>query len=174
MSKSGIFVVDSDVFITAKDRYYAFDLCPGFWKCVLHSHATGRVNSIDRVKTELLMGSDTDYLVAWVKRSVPDTFFKSVGEQAVVAKYGEIMRWSQRSSQHMDAAKAKFATGADGWLVAYAAVHGQVVVTNEQPAPASKKDIKIPDVCQQFAVPFVDTFQMLRGLGARFDWDEPR
>ncbi|MCG8556092.1 MAG: DUF4411 family protein [Proteobacteria bacterium] len=29
------YVVDSDVFITAKNRYYAFDICPGFWKSVI-------------------------------------------------------------------------------------------------------------------------------------------
>ena len=40
----------------------------------------------------------------------------------------------------------KFATGADGWLVAHARVHGATVVTNEQSAPDSKREIKLPDV----------------------------
>ena len=37
------YVVDSDVFITAKNLYYSFDICPGFWKSVVHHHREGRV-----------------------------------------------------------------------------------------------------------------------------------
>ena len=33
------FLLDSDVFIAAKNAYYAFDICPGFWKGVLRAHA---------------------------------------------------------------------------------------------------------------------------------------
>ena len=39
----------------------------------------------------------------------------------------------------------------------------------EQPAPYSEKDIKIPDVCDQFNVAWVNTFDMLESLGIRFD-----
>ena len=31
MMAGQIYLVDSDVFITAKNLYYSFDLCPGFW-----------------------------------------------------------------------------------------------------------------------------------------------
>ncbi len=36
------YLVDSDVLITAKNLYYAFDICPGFWKCLLHHHRENR------------------------------------------------------------------------------------------------------------------------------------
>ena len=78
--------------------------------------------------------------------------------------------WVQRHPNYFDHAKAKFATGADGWLVACAQVRGATVVTNEQPAPASRKDVKLPDVCDKFKVPRQSTFVMLRALGAQFDW----
>ncbi|HKP62829.1 MAG TPA: DUF4411 family protein [Polyangiales bacterium] len=70
------------------------------------------------------------------------------------------------------AAKAKFASGADGWLVAFAAVQNGVVVTNEQPAPESKREIKLPDVCVQFGVQYKDAFQMLRELAVQFDYSD--
>ncbi len=57
MRKDAIYLVDSDVFITAKNLYYAFGLCPGFWKSVLHHHRTGRIFSVDRVRGELLAGN---------------------------------------------------------------------------------------------------------------------
>ena len=67
-------------------------------------------------------------------------------------------------------AKAKFATEADGWLVAYAMTRGAVVVTNEQPRPESRSRILLPDVCNQFGVTRQGTFWMLKELGIRFDW----
>ena len=164
------YLVDSDVLITAKNLYYAFDLCPGFWKSLLHYHGEGRVFSVDRVRNELLVGRSDEDLFQWVKNDVPEEFFLPVDTEEVVRVYTEIMMWVQRHPNYFDHAKAKFATGADGWLVACAQVRGATVVTNEQPAPASRKDVKLPDVCDEFKVPRRNTFVMLRALGAQFDW----
>ncbi len=164
------YLVDSDVFITAKNLYYSFDLCPGFWRSVLHHHREGRVFSVDRVRSELLAGSRTDTLVQWVRDAVPSTFFLPVDSGAVQSAYTDIMMWLQRHPRYFDQAKAKFATGADGWLVACARVHDAIVVTNEQSAPESRREIKLPDVCDQFGVRRDGTFAMLRALAVQFDW----
>lgn len=166
--KHSRFAIDSDVLITAKNRYYAFPICPGFWECLLHGHSKDSIHSIDRVRQELLNGSPEEDLVQWVSKSVPASFFHSCGEQNVVDAFGEIMLWAQRHHRYTDSAKAKFATGADGWLVAYSRVHGSTVVTNEERAPDSQKNIKLPDVCDAFGVDTVDTFRMLATIGARF------
>lgn len=166
------YLVDSDVFITAKNLYYAFDLCPGFWKSLLHYHGEGRVFSVDRVRNELLAGRSDEDLFQWVKNDVPQKFFLPVDTDEVGRVYTEIMMWVQRHPKYFDHAKAKFATGADGWLVACAQVRDATVVTNEQPAPTSRKDVKLPDVCEEFKVPRQNTFAMLRALGAQFDWTE--
>ncbi|NOZ78586.1 MAG: DUF4411 family protein [Acidobacteria bacterium] len=170
MRASQRYIIDSDVLITAKNLYYAFDLCPGFWKSLIHHHREGRLFSVDRVRNELLAGRKTEDLVRWVKDDLPRSFFLDVDTDAVTSAYTEIMMWVQRHPKYFDSAKAKFATGADGWLVACARVHGAIVVTNEQPAPDSKKEIKLPDVCDQFAVKRENTFAMLRALCVRFDW----
>ena len=164
------YLVDADVFITAKNLYYPFDICPGFWKSLLHHHRAGRIYSIDRVRGELLAASRTEDLVLWVRNEVPDDFFLPVDTAEVSDAYTDIMMWVQRQTRFFDHAKAKFATGADGWLVAYALVHGATVVTNEQSAPQSKKDVKLPDLCDQFGVRRYNTFAMLRALNVRFDW----
>lgn len=169
MSPHTLYLLDSDVLIAAKNLYYAFDICPGFWQGLLQQHAWGRVCSISRVRSELVAGRKTEDLVRWVEKEVPEAFFLAVDDGAVPAIYTEIMLWAQRHTSYLDRAKAKFATGADGWLVAYAKVHGAVVVTNEQPAPESKTEIKLPDVCTQFSVPCASVFTMLRDLALRFD-----
>ena len=75
----------------------------------------------------------------------------------------------QRNAQFFDRAKAKFATEADGWLVAYSMVNGTVVATNEQPRPESRNRVLLPDVCARFEVSYKDTFSMLRELTMQFD-----
>lgn len=127
-------------FITAKNLYYAFDICPGFWKSVVHHHRAGRVFSIDRVRSELLAGHKTEDLIRWVRNDIPNSFFIQVDTDVVVRAYTDIMMWAQCHPRYFDIAKAKFATGADGWLVAYARVHGSTIVTNEQSAPESRRE----------------------------------
>ncbi len=170
MADQTTYLVDSDVLITAKNLYYAFDLCPGFWKTLLHYHGEDRIFSVDRVRNELLVGRSDEDLFQWVKNDVPEEFFLPVDTGEVARVYTEIMMWVQRHPNYFEHAKAKFATGADGWLVACAQVRGATVVTNEQPAPASRKDVKLPDVCDEFKVPQQNAFVMLRTLGAQFDW----
>ncbi len=170
MADQPTYLVDSDVLITAKNLYYAFDLCPGFWKTLIHCHGEGRVFSVDRVRNELLVGRSDEDLFRWVKNVVPEEFFLPVDTDEVARVYTEVMMWVQGHPSYFNPAKAKFATGADGWLVACAQVRGATVVRNEQPAPASRRDVKLPDVCDAFGVPRQDTFAMLRALGAQFDW----
>jgi hypothetical protein len=122
MKPESVYLLDSDVFIAAKNAYYAFDICPGFWSALLEQHAKNNIFSISRVRGELLAGRETEDLFKWVKELVPRTFFLDVDDEPVSRKYTEVMLWSQRHAQYSDQAKAKFATGADGWLVAYAAV----------------------------------------------------
>ena len=52
------FLIDSDVFITSKNLYYAFDICPGFWNSLVHHYHEGELRSIDRVRVELLAGRE--------------------------------------------------------------------------------------------------------------------
>lgn len=164
------FVLDSDVFIAAKNSYYAFTICPGFWDSLIHHHEIENVCSIDRVRSELLAGRRTEDLVRWVRESLPVAFFRDTADAAVLQAYSDIMLWVQRNSQYFDHAKAKFATEADGWLVAYAMVNEVAVVTNEQSRPQSRSRILLPDVCDKFNVTYKDTFLMLTDLAVRYDW----
>lgn len=170
MSTDHPYVLDSDVFIAAKNSYYAFSICPGFWDSLIHHYGAGNVRSIDRVRGELLAGRKTEDLVQWVKKQLPPAFFLDTDEEAVTDAYGRVMLWVQRNAQYLDQAKAKFATEADGWLVAYAMIHGVTVITNEQPRPQSRNRILLPDVCNHFNVTYMDTFAMLHELSIRYEW----
>ena len=64
-------LVDSDVFITAKNLYWSLDTCPGFWKSLVCHHREGRVFRIDRVRSKPLTGQWTEGSVRRVKEHVP-------------------------------------------------------------------------------------------------------
>jgi hypothetical protein len=164
-----MYLIDSDVFISAKNAYYAFDICPGFWSSLITGHQAGHVHSLDRIRQELLAGRDEEDLVQWVRNSVPNEFFLSTQNPDVITAYQAIMLWVQRNAQYTDNAKAKFATEADGWLVAFAQAEQREVVTHEQPRPDARNRILLPDICNQFGVTYRDPFEMLRVLGVQYN-----
>jgi Domain of unknown function (DUF4411) len=165
------YLLDANVFIEAKRRYYAFDVCPGFWECLVWHHGQISVQSIDRVKQELELGDDD--LKQWVDSVMPSTCFASSDAAEVISEYAQMQIWVQQQPQFSQDAKAEFAAKADAWLIAYAKVNNLVLVTHEAPAPASRRRVPIPSVCEAFDVPYVDTFAMLRDLEAQFNWRQP-
>lgn len=60
-----MYLLDANVFIEAKNRYYDFDICPGFWEWIDGAVRLDKVASITRVYDELKEGGDT--LAEWVK-----------------------------------------------------------------------------------------------------------
>jgi hypothetical protein len=159
------FVLDANVFIEAHKRYYAFDICPGYWATLLDRHSGGRVCSIDRVRDELLDQSDA--LADWV-RQIPGAFFVRTGNRPEAEWYGRIMTWLQAQSAYSTAAKTDFAAKADGWLIAHAKAQGLTVATDEVLNPAIRRRVPVPNVCVAFGVDYVNTFDMLRALRASF------
>lgn len=165
-----LFLLDADVLIGAHRRYYALDLCPGFWECLIHHCGENRVRSIDRVRDEILINSDR--LAGWVKQAPVDLFVSSA-DTAVTDTYIDINHWVQTNRQFQPQAKEKFARAADGWVATYAKVNNSVVVTQEVFSANVKKTVPLPNVCQQFGVKYCDTFEMLNVLDVRFDWEPP-
>ncbi|HQE16557.1 MAG TPA: DUF4411 family protein [Mycobacterium sp.] len=75
-----MYLVDANVLIEAKNRYYAFDIAPGFWEWLEGAHATGEVGSIEAVRSELVGGNDE--LSEWAKAN--GSFFQPIVKLAPV------------------------------------------------------------------------------------------
>lgn len=159
---NGKYLLDASVLITAYRSYYAFDICPGFWQSILDHFAAGRIFSTQRVKTELLR--TTDALSDWVKASLPGGFFIDDSSAAVILEYRPMMTWVV-SKGFLPAAQAKFASDADGWLVATSKHAGYCLVTLEARQDGARARVPIPNVCEEFSVPYCNTSEMLRALG---------
>jgi len=170
MPNSIKYILDANIFIEAKRRYYAFELCPGFWVSLLHHNSIGNLESIDHVAGELLKGKDI--LATWSKQA--KDLFAVTDDKLVLAAYGDIIQWVQDQSHYTDAAKSEFAVDPDAWVIAYAKANNAVFVTHEMPDLKSRRRVKIPDVCNNFSVKYTNTFDMLRELNIAFDWNNQK
>ncbi len=159
------FLLDANVLIEAHRRYYAFDICPGFWDALVLHNTGGRLLSIDRVRNFELAGNDT--LADWAAARTPGQFFAESTDRDIVDSYAEANRWVNAQARFPQNARAEFADSVDGWLIAYAKAKGLTLVTQEVPARQGAK-IKIPDVCEAMGVRWLNTFGMLRALGSSF------
>jgi hypothetical protein len=157
------YLLDANVLITAKNTYYGFQICPGFWDVLLYEHKRERVFSVEPIQDELLKGDDD--LSEWV-RTLPSGFFIKCNR--AVTDFGAMQKWAALNPQFMPAAKEKFARVADGWLMATAKVLGFTVVTQEKYNPDIKREVPIPNVCKHFSVKYMDTFAMLNAMKASF------
>lgn len=166
MNTIKIFLLDANVFIEAKRRYYAFDLCPGFWESLIWNYRQNRILSINQVKKELEDGKDE--LSKWITSKMPLDCFISTNTALVSNWFGKMQAWVQGQSQFLDEAKAEFAAKPDCWLVAYAKANDFILVTQEVLNPAVRRKIPIPNVCKAFDVDYIDTFGMLKTLGVKF------
>ncbi|MGI9028578.1 MAG: DUF4411 family protein [Ilumatobacteraceae bacterium] len=158
-------LLDANVLIEAKNRYYGFDLVPAFWTWLEERAEAGEIASTDMIYDELKDGGDD--LASWVKDRRDLLFHVPSSSQVVANAVGRLGTWAQ-SEGYKPHVLADFMDGADPFLVGGALETGSIVVTQETPAGASRKRVKIPDACHHLSVPYENTFEMMRALGARF------
>lgn len=165
------YLLDANVFIEAKNRYYGFDLCPAFWAWLAEANATGRVASVEKVGQELR--DRKDELSDWAKEQGSDFFLPP--DEDVLRSLVAATQWAtgKLDDPYRQSAINEFAGSADLYLVAHAHAHGLTVVTHEVAAPDAKKEIKIPDVCEALRIPCMNPFAMLKAEGPVFVLETP-
>jgi hypothetical protein len=152
--------LDSNIFIQAKQGPYAFDLAPGFWTHLETQFKAGSILCPIMVYTELC--SFEDELKVWVQKlQATKTVFLTPCSPAQ-KKFADVANWVQTT--YKPAQAASFLSGADPWLVAQAATHNGTVVTQESLVGANSQQVKIPNTCKQFSVPYIDLYSFLRIL----------
>lgn len=156
------FVLDANVFIEARNRYYAFDICPGFWDWLADEEDIGRVLTVDAVRDELF-GREDD-LTEWI-RGRPESFFESP-DAAVLPPLATLASWV-RAQRYRPSAVTEFLASADYYLIASAMARGHTVVTHEKPSDGIKH-VKIPEPCIAHGVEVISPFVMLRRMRVRF------
>jgi len=159
-----IYLLDSNIFIEAKNRYYGFDFCPAFWDFLDNEIDKTTIVTIKEVYTELSKGDDD--LALWIKERKDSSFFTAIDDEETQIEFAQIAQYVVNNFSQEEA--NKFLSVADPWLIAKAKVLGATIVTHEVFAYPNPKKVKIPNICVQFGVSYDNPFNMLRNLGAQF------
>jgi len=158
-----MYLLDSNTYIQAKNQYYGMDFCPAYWGWLDQQFQSGQLASIQMVAQELKSGNDD--LAKWVKDR-PEHFLPQDDEVTQV-NFTEIVNHVAKQS-FQPASLDSFLEKADPWLIAKAKALGATLVTHEALLNKHTRKVKIPNICKTFDVPCIDTFTLLRKLGARF------
>jgi len=156
------YLLDTNVFIQAKNLHYGLDFCPAFWDWLIANNGAGNVFSIEKVGDEI--EAVADELSNWAKPLGEGFFLKP--DAALLPALGATSTWAT-GQNYEPAAVNTFLQVADYYLVAHALAHGYTVVTHEI-AAASTKKIKIPNACIGLNLKCMTPYEMLRIERARF------
>jgi hypothetical protein len=156
------YLLDANVFMSAKNLHYGLDFCPAFWEWLAHKGHTGTVASIDKVADEIEAGQDE--LSDWARDHGQALFRRT--QAALAPHFTQVSTWAT-GQQYTPAAINTFLQVADFYLLAHALAGNHVVVTHEVSANSPGR-IKIPNACVGLGVRFMTPYQMLRTEQARF------
>jgi predicted nucleic acid-binding protein len=155
------YLLDTNVLIEAENRYYAFDLAPGFWEWLERDAAAGVIGSVEQVQEEIVAVEDE--LAVWARAH--RELFSRVDARTAGA-LADLALWAP-AGRFTRAAVDEFLNVADCFLVAHAAAHGHTVVTHEGFQADARRRILIPNACRALDVPYCDTFTLLRTRDVR-------
>jgi Domain of unknown function (DUF4411) len=156
------YLLDSNVFIQAKNLHYGFDFCPAFWDWIAERNHDLSVFSVEKVQYELVGGADE--LADWA--NVRGEEFFLAPDSGVLSSLSQASQWASAGGYEA-VAVSTFLQAGDYYLVAHAHAYGHVVVTHEIAANSTRK-IKIPNACIGLGVKCMTPYEMLRVERARF------
>lgn len=158
------YLMDSSALIQAKNQFYRFSFCPGFWDWIAAEHAKGALLSIEKIKEELEDGRDE--LSNWAGKVIPGTFFVRPTAE-VVTTQAVVSQWVNAQPVFSQIEKATFLSKADPWLVAEAIQNNHHIITFEDLVPSNSKKFKIPNVATNFGVKAVSLYDVIEASGAK-------
>lgn len=158
----GKYCLDANVLIEAWQKYYNPKFCPDYWEILSELGKREKIFIPEMVYEEIIRTEDE--LTKWLKKSkIP---VKKIKEPVTVC----LQRVYSAHPIHknlVDNTKAR--SLADPWVIAHALYENAIVVTKEEKITASNSNrIKIPNVCENMGLTWINDFQFVDELGIRF------
>lgn len=157
------YCLDTNVFFTPSNFHYPMDFCPAYWDLLDENIENEKVFVIEQVYQELTKGESE--VTDWIKERKSAKFVKAFEDEETQEQFREIADYVQ--AHYKPEAAAEFLSGADPWIIAVCKIHNFKLVTKET-YKESKKKVKIPNICEEVGIGYIDEFQMIRELEAKF------
>ena len=162
ITKANKYCLDANVLIQAWQKYYNPKFCPDYWKVLNELGAKGVIFIPELVYDEIIRTEDD--LSKWLKTSAIPIINVS---EPVTRCLNAIFRANPAHKNLVDNTKAR--SLADPWVIAHALVENATVVTKEEKVTASNSTrIKIPNVCENMGIKWMNDFEFIAELKIRF------
>lgn len=159
---ANIYCLDTNVLIQAWQKYYSPKFCPDYWEVLNELGKKGKIFIPEIVFEEITRTEDN--LSKWLKESnIP--IFKI--DEDVTKCLQNIYSNNPLHKYLVDNIKQR--SLADPWVIAHALNEKATVVTQENKETAlNSKRIKIPNVCENMGVRWINDFQFIGELNIHF------
>lgn len=155
------YCLDANVLIQAWQKYYSPNLCPDYWDILDELGNQGVIFICKEVYDEITKTEDD--LSEWLKNS--NISVRKTNEQ-VIAKLKDIYK----NPDHLKLVdNTKNRSLADPWIVAHALNENATVVTKEEKITQSNTSkVKIPNVCDNMNIRWMNDFEFVQELNFKF------
>lgn len=157
------YCLDANVLIEAWRKYYSPTFCPDYWEILNELGAQQRIFLPQEVYEEITRTEDD--LSKWLKVSkIP---IRKTSE-SVIKCLQSIYASNPLHINLVDNVKGR--SLADPWVIAHALDESATVVTKEEKITAiNSLKVKIPNVCDNMDVRWMDDFEFVAELDIRFN-----
>lgn len=161
-TKANKYCLDANVLIQAWQKYYNPKFCPDYWD-VLIELGKQEIIFIPELVSEEITRTEDD-LSIWLQGSnIP---IQKITEPITVCLQ-QIYSQNPIHKSLVDNTKAR--SLADPWVIAHAKNENATVVTKEEKVTASSSTrIKIPNVCDNMGIRWMNDFDFIYELGIKF------
>lgn len=158
-----IYCLDSNVLIQAWQKYYSPKYCPSYWDVLNDLGREDKIFIPSMVYDEIVKTDDD--LSDWLKAS--NIKVKPITSD--VTKILTSIYAADPNHKHLVDNK-KGRSLADPWVIAHAIKEDAIVVTKEEMVTAiNSTKIKIPNVCDNMGVQWINDYAMVEKLGLTFN-----
>ena len=162
-----IYLLDANVLIDANRDYYPIGRVDEFWEWLVYQGEQGTLKIPIDVYEEVKAG--TDDLADWVKDAATEAAIKLDEEVNI-----DLVRKVTEEGYAPDLTDIEIqGVGRDPLFIAYALKDpaGRTIVTTEVSKPSRVRAKRhVPDVCNDFGIQSINTYQLTRQLDFRTDW----
>jgi len=160
--KQDMYCLDANVLIEAWQKYYNPKFCPDYWN-ILNELGNQEIIFIPEMVYQEITRTE-DELAKWLKGSnIP---IKNITEPVTI-QLKDIYAKNSIHKSLVDSTKAR--SLADPWVIAHAMHEKAIVVTKEEKVTAlNSNKVKIPNVCDNMGIRYINDFQMIEELGIVF------
>lgn len=157
------YCLDANVLIQAWQKYYNPRFCPDYWNILIELGKRDKIFIPELVYEEIIRTEDD--LSKWLKAS--KITIKKITEPVTICLQ-KIYAADPLHRNLVDNINGR--SLADPWVIAHSIHENSIVVTKEEKIIAlNSKRIRIPNVCDNMGVRWINDFQFIDELDIRFN-----